>query len=424
MQQIKILIMKKTVITLLFISLISFLYAQEFAEWRGPNRTGVYNETNLLKSWPENGPDLLWNLDSIPNGYASVSVANNTIYTTGRIDSTDYLVAISLQGKLKWKVPFGRAWMVSFTESRSTPTVENDRVYVSSGMGDIACINANSGEIIWDIKAIDRFEGKYHRWGISESLLIVDDKVIFTPGGDKTSIVALDKMTGVTKWTSIPLGDFPSYTSPIVIERAEKKIIVTSLSTYIIGVNAENGEMLWNFNFGAFSNDKGYNNQTNSPLYYDGRLFFTSGYNHRNVMLSVSEDAKRLVFEWTDSVLDVHHGGVVKIGDYIYGANWINNREGNWVCLDWNTGETKYETKWGNKGSIIAADGMLYCYDEKAGRIGLAKAIPDEFKIISSFEVPYGKGPHWSHLVIDRGILYVRHGESLMAYDISEKIKN
>lgn len=415
----------KNLLIIVFIFFVGIpLIAQNFADWRGPNRTGVYNETNLLKEWPEQGPELLWHYDSLPSGYASVSIANNTIYTTGRIDSIDYLIALSLHGKIKWKVPYGRAWMASFSESRATPTIEENRVYVSSGMGDIACIEATSGEIIWKMKAIDRFGGEYHKWGIAESLLIVDDKVIFTPGGEKASMVALDKMTGVTKWTSIPLYDKPSYVSPIVIERGEKKIIITLMSNYIIGIDAINGNMIWNFNYGAFASRMGRNNQTNSPLYHEGNLFFTSGYNHRSVMLSISDNGENILFEWADSVLDVHHGGVVKVGDYIYGANWIDNRDGNWVCLDWDTGKVMYETHWKNKGSIISAEGMLYCYDEKYGFIGLAKAIPEKFEIISTFEVPFGKGPHWSHLVIHGGILYVRHGESIMAYDITQKLKN
>lgn len=410
------------VILMLFISFNS--KAQEAFQWRGENRDGHFTATNLLKEWPENGPELLWYNDSIPNGYASVSVGNNTIFTTGKVDSLDYLIAFSLQGKEIWRTAFGRAWDGSYTESRSTPTIEGNRVYVSSGMGDIACVNAENGEIIWDMKAIDRFEGVYHKWGISESLLIVDDKVFFTPGGDKTSMVALDKMTGVTEWTSIPLGDYPSYVSPIVVERGNKKIIVTCMSKYIIGLDATNGNMLWNFNYAAFATKNGRNNQTNSPLYSSGNLFFTSGYNHRSLMLSLSEDGERIFYEWSDSVLDVHHGGVVKVGDYIYGANWDGNRSGKWVCMNWNTGNVMYETEWKNKGSIITADNMLYCYDEKYGNIALVEAKPEEFKIISSFEVPYGKGPHWSHLVIHGGILYVRHGNALMAYDIAEKIKN
>jgi len=413
---------------ILSISFVLFYFftidAQDFFEFRGPGRTGVYNETNLLKAWPQNGPELLWHNDSLPTGYSSVSIANNTIYTTGRIDSTDYLIALNLYGKEKWKTPIGSAWMTSFSESRATPTVENERVYVSSGMGEIACINAITGSVIWKINGIDRFEGKYHKWGIAESLLIVDDKVIFTPGGNKTSMVALDKNTGVTKWTSLPLNDEPSYVSPILIEKGGKKIIVTHMSTYIIGIDASNGNMLWNFNYGAFTKENGRNNHTNSPLYYEGKLFFTSGYDHFSVMLSLSENGENIYFEWSDTVLDVHHGGVVKVGDYIYGSNWIGNRNGKWVCLDWKTGKVMYETEWKNKGSIISADGMLYCYDEKYGNIGLVKATPNEFKVISSFEVPKGEGPHWSHPVINGGILYVRHGNSLMAFDITEKMKN
>jgi outer membrane protein assembly factor BamB len=409
----------KTNLFLLLLFLSSISYSQEIVDWRGPNRTGVYNETDLLDVWPKNGPELIWSTKNIYDGYSSVTVANNSIYLTGINDSFDVLIALDMSGKIKWQTPYGRAWNGSYNESRCTPTFENNKIYVSSGLGDLACIDANTGEIIWSVKASDELGGTFGRWGISESLLIVDNKLIYTPGGNQTTIVAYNKLTGELIWKSESINDDPSYVSPLLISRNGKKIITTVTNNYIIGVLPETGKILWQFDFGAQKAPDARNNQTNTPLYSDGQLFVTSGYNHYGVMLNLSEDAESVSLAWVDSTLDVHHGGVVLVDGHIYGANWHHNRMGSWVCLDWNTGKVKYNEEWLNKGSIISADGKLYCYEEKSGNIALVKANPKEFKVISSFKVPFGKGPHWSHPVIKNGVLYIRHMDALMAYSIS-----
>jgi len=137
-------------------------------------------------------------------------------------------------------------------------------------------------------------------------------------------------------------------------------------------------------------------------------------------MFKLAEDASAVSLAWIDTVLDCHHGGVVLVDDYIYGSNWINNGTGNWCCIDWKTGKKMYEEFWNSKGSIVAADGMLYIYDEKKGNVGLVKANPQKFELASSFKVTQGKGPHWAHPVINKGVLYVRHGEFVMAYEIKK----
>lgn len=415
--------MKNIVLLICIFSITNnWVFSQEFCEWRGPGRTGVYNETGLLQKWPEKGPNLLWALEDIHKGYSSVSIANNTIYLTGINDTVDVLIAVDMKGNLKWQTPFGRAWNSSYSDSRSTPTVENDRVYVSSGLGDVACLNAINGEIIWELKATEKFEGTFGKWGIAESLLLIDNKVIYTPGGNKTTIVALDKMTGETIWESKSLEDNPSYTSPLLIERSGKKIIVTVTEKYIIGVLPNTGEILWKFDFGQYAGGLYKANiHANTVIYDDGKIFVTSGYDHQNVMLNLSEDGNSISLAWANEDLDVHHGGIVKVGEYLYGSNWKNNKTGNWMCLNWETGEVKYDTKWISKGSIISAEGMLYCYEERTGDIALVKATPEGFNVISSFKISMGKGPHWSHPVIKDGILYIRHMDALMAYDIKEK---
>ncbi len=393
--------------------------AQSFSEWRGPGRTGVYQETGLLKEWPEEGPEMIWYNDRIPAGFSSVSIANNTIYLTGIVEKEDVLVALDMSGKELWQKPYGKAWEGSYTESRVTPTVENERIYLSSGMGEVVCLNALNGSIIWKVNASEIYSGGFGRWGLAESVLIDDKNVFFTTGGTKTTMIALDKETGKQVWISESLNDNPSYTSPLMIEKDGKKQIVNVTENYIFGIFPADGKIAWKFDFSKYRKER--NNHTNTPIYHDGSIFVTSGYNHSSVKLQLAADLKSVSLSWVDDHLDSHHGGVVKIDDYIYGSNWEHNRMGSWVCLNWNTGKPEYEEKWKNKGSIIAAGGMLFISEEQSGYVALLKADPKEFKLISSFKIPLGSGPYWAHPVIHKGILYIRHGNALMAYHVKEK---
>ncbi len=401
---------------------ITSLMAQDLTEWRGPNRTGVFDETNLLKQWPEGGPDLLWSTEELPMGWSSMTVAHNQIYLSGRIDSVDVAVALSMDGSLLWQTAYGRSWDKSFPESRCTPTVDGERLYLSSGSGDLACINALTGEIIWASKTHELYKGSFGRWGISESLLVVDDKVFFTPGGDSTTMLALNKMTGETIWASESLNDKPSYVSPLLVQHGNQQLIVNVSERFIFGISPFDGQILWQFNFEPYKDDEVKANiNTNTPLYHNGEVFVSSGYNHAAVMLSMAEDAHSVSLKYVDTILDTHHGGLVRLGEYIYASNWEHNRMGRWVCLEWNSGILMYEAEWNNKGPIIAADGMLYCYEEKTGNVALVKAGAAQFEMTGTFELPLGDGFHWSHPIIHNKILYIRHGNALMAYDIAEK---
>ena len=414
--------MKKIYLSLISLFLFSALSAQVLDEFRSLNRDGIFDETGLLKSWPAEGPQLLWANESLLEGHSSMTFAYDKIYLTGIQDTLDVAIALDMQGNVLWQTPYGRAWMQSFPKSRSTPTIENEKIYVTSGVGDVACLNALNGEIIWQVTASEDNAGTYGRWGIAESLLILDEKIFFTCGGPNTTMIALNKETGETIWKTKTLNTNPSYSSAILIERDGKKIISNVTEKYIIGVNPEDGNILWEFSFDGYAQPPYHANiHCNMPIYYDGKLFITSGYNHRNIMLELSKDLSKAYFVYTTDVLDTHHGGVVKIGDYVYGTNWENNRMGRWVCMDWNTGETHYETEWINKGSIIAADGMLYCYEEKTGNLALVPVNPEKFEIVSSFTITQGnRGPFWSHPVIKDGILYIRHLNALMAYNLKQ----
>ncbi len=180
-------------ILLLFLS--GFINAQDISEWREENRTGVSAETGLLKSWPAEGPTLLWSNLELTKGNSSASFGKNKIYITGLKDGNDILYALDMNGKILWQTVMGRAWTDSYPESRATPTVEGNMVYTCSGYGDLACIDGTTGNIIWSYKASELNKGTYGKWGIAESLLIDGDKLYFSPGGPETMTIALKKST-------------------------------------------------------------------------------------------------------------------------------------------------------------------------------------------------------------------------------------
>ncbi|MBI9068155.1 MAG: PQQ-binding-like beta-propeller repeat protein [Salinivirgaceae bacterium] len=401
--------------------------SQIISQWRGENRDGIYKETGLLKQWPAEGPKMLWFNDQLPKGYSSPAVDEKALFITGIIDTLDYLLALDFKGEILWKTPIGKAWMASFSDSKSTPAIDGDKLYVISDHGELSCVNKNTGEIIWQVDAEKIYGGKTGSWGVCESPLVFNDMVFYTPAGDKTTMVAFNKETGKEIWKTETLNDFTGYVSPILIQENGMNVVVNVLGNYVFGVNADNGKILFKAPYSEIGSEASLKVgdwasiiNTNSPLYKDHELYVTSGYDHSGIKFKLSDDFSKIETVWIDSVLDVHHGGVVLVDNHIYGSNWIDNRRGNWCCVNWETGKATYEAEWNTKGSIIYADGMLYCYDEKKGNIALVEATSEAFKIISEFKVPYGKGPHWSHLVIKDKKLYVRHEDALMVYDIAK----
>ncbi|MHC4174483.1 MAG: outer membrane protein assembly factor BamB family protein [Planctomycetota bacterium] len=393
------------------------VFAADWPQWRGPDRDGKSSEAGLLKKWPEGGPKLLWSIEGLGTGFSTVSVADGLLYTTGMVDKEGILFAYDLQGNLKWKKLYGAEWRGSSPGVRTTPTVDRDRVYVMSGNGRVVCFDAKTGEEKWAVDTLKRFDGKNIRWGISESVLIDGNNLMCTPGGKDATIVALDKMTGETVWTSKGLSEKSCYSSLILVERGGNRLVVNMTENSVVGVNANTGKVLWVDKFEEYQ-EKPKDINPVTPVYYDGCVYTTSGYDNGGAMLELSEDGSKVSRKWVDTTLDCHHGGVVIVDGYIYGANWKDNRNGNWVCLDWDSGKVMYEKEWICKGAVTYADGMLYCYEEKEGTVALVKASPEGFDIVSSFEVSKGTGKHWAHPVVCDGRLYIRHGDALMVYDI------
>jgi outer membrane protein assembly factor BamB len=400
--------MKKVIVLFLFASVAIGLFAQENSQWRGKNRDGIYNETGLLKQWPEAGPQLLWSFDGLGAGHTSAAIANDKIYITGMIDSTGVLFVFDLQGKLLDKKAYGLEWNTNWNGSRSTVNVNDGKLYVFSGRGVLLCLDEKTLDVVWSKDLLNDFDGHNLQFGMTESPLIVGDVIYATPGGEKYNAVALNKKTGELIWSSKGIGKPSTYCSPLYISELEIPLIVNAIDSNLVAFNAKTGEMLWEV---EQKNPHGHN--PNTPLYENGLLFSTSGGGTGSMLLRLTNGGKSVEKVWTNE-LDNKMGGFIKIGDYIYGSGEKNRY---WYCIDWKTGETKYKDNKLGVGNVIADDGMLYCYSDR-GDFALVKAGPEKFDIVSRFKITLGTDQHWAHPVIYKGVLYVRHGNALMAYKI------
>ena len=217
--------------------------SDEWPCWRGPNRDGKSTDTGLLKEWPEGGPTLLWRARDIGQGFSTVALSGGLIYTTGDEDRNLMLFAFDTNGAPKWKVPVDAAWTKSHPGSRSTPTVDRDRLYVLSGNGILACLNAKTGEKNWS-KDLKRYGGRPSRWGYAESVLIYDNLAIAKPGG-RSCVVALDKMTGDTVWQSKGFVGGPEYSSCVPFTYEGTPMIATGTNAGIACFSLKTGQVLW-----------------------------------------------------------------------------------------------------------------------------------------------------------------------------------
>lgn len=383
-------------------------------QFRGPNRDGKAAGRGLLKEWPDDGPDELWAYGELGFGFGSASVTEHAIYVTGMEGDEGFVYALDLDGKLSWKASYGRDWDRGHRGSRTTPTVYEGRVYAISAYGQVVCYDAVTGRRVWAVDTMQEFGARNISWGITESPLVVDGMVIVSPGGDNAGVVALDPASGRTIWVCADVNDRSGYCSPIVVNRGGRTIIAQLMASTFVGIDAGSGKLLWRE---VRNPSPSHGIQAVSPVYQNGKFYVTSGYGgQRGQMFELSADGAAVTRGWHDSELDCHHGGLVLLDGHIYGAADRNNRN-QWLCMELETGTVAAMIAGVGKGSVVYADGMLYTYGER-GEMGLVKPDPADFRLVSSFRVSRGDGPHWAHPSIAGGRLYIRHGAYLIAHDI------
>lgn len=403
--------MKKLIVLIFIFCLnVSLVFGQVDSQWRGPNRDGVYPNEKLLKKWPAAGPKQLWKVFGLGDGYSSAAVTADRVYVTGMNSGTGYLFAFDLKGGPAWKTAYGPEWDNGHPGARTTPTVVGNKIYLLSGEGHCVCIGTD-GKTIWSVDLMKVFGARNLKWGITESLVVAGDKVYCTPGAGDVMMAVLDRHTGKTIRKIKGNGEKSGYCSPRIVKHGNMRLLLTMTGKSVVGVDADKGAYLW-----SYPHITSYGVNANTPLYHNGQVFTVSGYGTGGQMFKLSKDGKKMDLLWSRDTIDSQMGAVALVGGYLYGSG---HRKRGWHCIDWKTGAVKFSVKeLGNKGNIIFSDGMLYCYSE-AGDVALVKPNPDKFDVVSSFKIEKGSGPHWAHPVIDKGRLYVRHGEALMVYDIA-----
>ncbi|MDR2037303.1 MAG: PQQ-binding-like beta-propeller repeat protein [Bacteroidales bacterium] len=401
--------MKRSFFILLSLAVLS-LSAQDNIQWRGTDRTGIYRETGLMKSWPANGPEMLWHYGGLGEGHSSVAIASGKIYVTGLSDGKGHLFVFNSKGKLLNKIMYGDEWTVNYVGTRGTPTIDNGKIYLVSGIGDLICWDENKLDVLWKRNIFNDFGSTNIAWGVNESPLIIGEKIIVTPGGKEHNIVALNKHTGELIWSSPGKGDLSAYCSPLYIEDQRTPLIVTITARNIVGLEASTGKVLW-------SHESVNKNSihANTPIYSDN-MVLCSSVDKGSTMLRLTDGGRKAEIVWELPELDNMMGALIKTGGYFYGSG-SGYKNKLWYCVDWKTGEIKWKEKVLSAGNIITADGMLYCYTDK-GEMALVKPTPEKFDIVSQFQITMGTEQHWAHPVIHKGMMYVRHGNTLMAYAI------
>ncbi len=403
----------------------------DWPQWRGPRRDGHCDETGLLARWPAGGPRKLWESDGLGRGYSSPIIAGGRIYLTGDVGEELRVFALDLAGRRLWQSVNGRSWRTPYPGARASCTYHAGRLYHLNAHGRVACLDASSGRELWAVELFERFGGKNITWALSENLLVDGDRVYVTPGGTRALMAALDAQTGETVWASPPLrlgesdppyhvrvatpvgeADNASYASPVLVEWRGRRLLIGCSLRHVFGVDANTGALLWSRPLPTR-----YSVIALTPVVGDDGVFVTAPDTEEGGFFRLQGTAEHPYVErvW-NTPLDTCHGGVVWVNGALYGS-WYR-RERGWYCADARTGAVRYQTRELAMGSVLYADGRLYCLSQE-GEMALVEPTPGGFEFRGRFRIaPERTSDAWAHPVIHRKRLYLRFHETLHCYDV------
>ncbi len=383
----------------------------DWPQWRGPDRTGLSKESGLMRQWPSAGPTLVWTTAALGAGYGSIAVKADRLFVQGLKGNDSVITVLNrTDGKTVWSKVLGPgAHNEQGPGPRGTPTVDDDRLYVLTENGDLACLKTADGTTVWQRNILKDFGGRNIQWLISESPLVDGNNVVVTPGGRGAGVVALNKMSGATVWTSKDLSDAAGYASPVIADVLGVRTVMTLTSAAGVGVRASDGKLMWRYPRVA----NGTANIT-TPIFFDNKVFYTSNYDTGGALLGLSLQGGEVKAQevYFTREMQNHHGGVVLVNGYLYGfSNSIL------TCLEFATGKVTWRHRSVGKGSLTYANGDLYLVGED-NVVGLAEASPTEYREKGRFRIPDQGLPSWSHPVVSGGRLYIRNQSTLAAYDV------
>ena len=393
--------------------------ADDWPQWNGRNRDGKSADTGLLAEWPADGPRLAWKATGFGHGYSAVAVAGGRLYTMGDKSETGWVIAASADdGKILWSAKVDAPGSPSmpgydFPGPRCTPTVDGDLIFALDAWGELIGVRASDGKEQWRRNLAKDFGGTPPTWGYSESPLVDGQQVVVTPGGPKGALVAVKKNNGALLWQSAPFTDPAHYSSmvPTQIDGVRQYVQLTAAS--VAGISANDGSLLWK------AARPGNVAVIPTPLVAGNQIYVTSGYGAGCNLFKVTRSGGRFSAEqvYANHVMGNHHGGVVQVGQCIYG---YSDGKG-LTCQDASTGQALWAEKAAiKKSSVSYADGKLYCREEDTGAVVLVDAAPGAYHERGRLQQPDRRPEKaWTHPVIANGKLYLRDQDLLLCYDLT-----
>jgi outer membrane protein assembly factor BamB len=398
----------------------SQVLADDWANWRGPQRNGQSRETGLLKEWPKEGPKLVWQLKDVGSGYGSPTIVGTVIYLISNIgNDNEYVQALNAaDGKKLWTTTIGKVGnpnqVPNYAGSRSTPIVDGSLLYALGSDGDLACLDRSTGALKWKKSLRNDFGGQPGVWAYSESPLIDGDALICTPGGNQATIVALNKKTGDVIWKSaVPEGDQAGYASVVAADIGGSKQYVQFLQKGVIGVDAKTGKYLWRYDGTA----KGSMANIPTPIVHDSQVYTGTGMTGGGLALVVSRGGSYTAEpKYFGKKMPNAIGGAVKVGDYLYGAT-----SASLMCVDFASGAVKWDERSVGPASMVVADGRIYLHGEN-GEVAMIEATPDGYREKGRFTPPdqpeRARTKAWAYPALANGRLYIRDLNCLWCYDV------
>jgi outer membrane protein assembly factor BamB len=353
----------------------------------------------------------------VGDGYGSPVVLDGKLYICGAIDSTATLFVFTAAGKLLNRIPYGKEWMTNYVGCRNAPTITQEAIYLSTGLGDLVCLDRETLKEKWRVDGRRGFHNTLPLFGHAESPVVDGNLVFFVPGGRDTNVVALDRFTGRIAWICKGIGERPGYNTPLVIHLPERTLLVTFTAYELMGIDAGNGHLLWTdpqVNIPVAEHVPGNGDTHSNTVWYEnGSIFYIAGDGNGAVRLALTNGGTTIKQLWRNPSVDNYMGGFIRQGNRI----WSGSDSKKVIYgIDASSGKVTDTLRCGI-GTMISDGKMIYYYNQR-GEVNLIRTTPAGMELVSKFQVKMGTKEHFSHPVIDHGVLYLRHGRALMAWKI------
>lgn len=383
----------------------------DWPQWRGPNRDGISEETGLLKTWPANGPKVLWRAGS-GEGYSGLSVAQGRLFTILGQSGNEIAIALDAKtGREIWRTAIDRIFHNDQGSGpRSTPTVDGELVYVLSARGKLAALNTKDGKKIWERNLVSEYGGRVPTWGVSVSPLVEGNMLLVDVGGNSGhSVMAFNKATGAVIWKSE--SDVPGYSAPIAVTVNGVRQVLVFTGSALVSFAPADGKLFWRYPW-----QTSYNVNAATPVFIpNDRVFISSGYGKGAALLQMQTAGNKVSVRevWKSREMKNHFSSSILHQNHLYGFD-----DAFLTCLEVATGEPKWQQRGFQKGSLLFADGHLIVLGER-GNLALVEATPAGYKEKAAHQILQGKC--WTAPTLANGVLYLRNQSEMLAVEVTGK---